>query len=68
MPVVGEVRVEIEDLTLLVERAIDFEIRGGDLVEMVVDLNTPAWLQAVDPTTGLVDESFVQNLVAVVVR
>ena len=35
---------------------------------VMIDLNTPAWLQAVDPTTGTVDQTVFQDLVDVVVR
>ena len=65
---VPEVRVELEDLSLLVERPIDLDVRRGSNVELVVDLNTPTWLQAVDPLTGMVDESVFGDLVGVITR
>jgi hypothetical protein len=55
-------------VTLPVTRAIDLDIADGSSVELVVDLNAPAWLQAVDPLTGLVDESVFAALVDVAVR
>jgi hypothetical protein len=63
-----EVRVELEDLSLLVARPIDLDVTSGNSVELLIDLNTPAWLQAVDPLTGTVDETVFQSLVNVVVR
>jgi hypothetical protein len=66
--VTGEIDVDLEDVTLPVTRAIDLDIADGSNVELVVDLNAPAWLQAVDPLTGLVDESVFAALVDVAVR
>lgn len=68
VPVVGEIRVEMEDLALPVSRALDLEVGPGDSVELVVDLNAPAWLQAVDPLTRLVDVSVFEDLLGVRVR
>jgi hypothetical protein len=65
---VTEVHVELEDLSLLVTRPLDLDVTPGSLAELVVDLNTLAWLAAVDPTTGAVDETVFQSLVNVVVR
>lgn len=65
---VTEVHVELEDLSLLVTRPLDLDVTPGSLAELVVDLNTLAWLAAVDPTTGTVDETVFQSLVNVVVR
>lgn len=65
---VSEVRVELEDLSLLVIRPINLNVGPGARVELVVDLNTPTWLQAVDPLTGTVDESVFGDLVGVVIR
>jgi len=65
---VPEVRVELEDLSLLVARPIDLDVTDGERVELVVDLNTAAWLGAVNPLTGGVDQTVFQDLVNVVVR
>ncbi|MDH3205148.1 MAG: hypothetical protein OEO79_00970 [Gemmatimonadota bacterium] len=64
---VPEVRVELEDLSLVVARPIDLDVTAGERVELVVDLNTAAWLGAVSPTGG-VDQTVFQELVNVVVR
>lgn len=65
---VPEVDVELEHLSLLVSRPIELTVEDGDSVELVVDLNALAWLAAVDPLTGTVDETVFGDLVHVVVR
>ena len=65
---VNEVHVELEDLSLLVERPLDLDVTPGSSWELVVDLNTLAWLEAVDPLTGAVDELVFADLVNVAVR
>ena len=64
-PVVGEVHVELQDLSLLVTRPIDLDVRGGQQVRVLVDLNAPAWLLAVDPVTLGIDETVFAGLVNV---
>ena len=68
VPIVGAVEVELEDAELPVERAIDLQIRDGDQVAMLVDLNTAAWLQAVDPDLRTVAETVFAEAISVVVR
>lgn len=63
----GEVDIEL-DGALLVSRPIDLRAEAGASVELVVDLNAPAWLLAVDPVTSTVDPSVFADLLAVVVR
>lgn len=65
---VTEVHVELEDLSLLVTRPLDLDVTPGSSWELVVDLNTLAWLDAVDPLTGGVDESVFADLINVAVR
>jgi len=65
---VTEVHVELEDISLVVERAIELDVQDGDSAELVVDLNSLAWIDAVDPLTGAVDEAVFADLVHVVVR
>lgn len=48
-PILGEVDVEIEDLT--VERALNLTVLEGSTVEILLDLNAATWLQWVDVTT-----------------
>ncbi len=67
VPILGEVRVELEDLSLLVARAIDIDIQDGQTIALVLDLNAPAWLTAVDPITRTVDETVFAGLMNVVV-
>ncbi|HSH75001.1 MAG TPA: hypothetical protein VLA09_04940 [Longimicrobiales bacterium] len=68
--VTGEVRVELDDVTLLVPRAIDLDVPGGSRVEILLDLNAPAWLAAVDTTTVpySIDASVFADLIDVVIR
>lgn len=68
VPVTGEIRVEFDNLTLLVPVPIDIDITAGSSVELVLDLNAPAWLQAVDPVTATVDPSVFASLITVVQR
>ena len=67
VPVVGEVHVQLEDISLEVLRPIDLEVFEGQSVELVIDLNAPAWLAAVDPVTHTVDQTVFAALVDVVV-
>ena len=67
VPIVGEVHVELEDISLEVVRAIDLDVQEGENVELILDLNTRAWLAAVDPVTRAVDETVFASLIDVVV-
>ena len=67
-PVVGEVHVELEDPELVVARPLDLDATPGGRVELLVDLNTPAWLAAVDPELKTVDASVFAALVDVRMR
>lgn len=68
IPVTGEIRVEIEDLSITVDRSLALNLGADEMVELLVDLNAASWLQAVDPVTGTVDAQVVADLVAVTVR
>lgn len=68
VPVVGRVEVEMDDVALLVSRSIDLEVRPREHVVLVVDLNAPAWLAAVDPLTRSVDAGVFAGLLDVRVR
>jgi hypothetical protein len=68
IPIVGLVEVEIEDVTLLVTRQIDLDVDMEESVELVIDLNAPAWLAALDPLTLTVDEAVFASLIDVAVR
>jgi hypothetical protein len=67
VPIAGEVHVELEDVSLEVVRAIDLDVHDGEMVELILDLNAPAWLTAVDPLTRTVDETVFAALMNVVV-
>jgi hypothetical protein len=67
VPILGEVHVELEDVHLEVVRPIDIDLLEGETVELVLDLNAPAWLAAVNPITRTVDETVFASLVSVAV-
>jgi hypothetical protein len=62
------VDVEIDDVSLLVTRAVNLDVRDGEFVRLVVDLNALTWIEAVDPVTLTVDEAVFAGLVEVVVE
>lgn len=68
VPVVGSVEVELEDGTLPVERSLNLTVVDGDVIELLVDLNTAVWLQAVDPDLRTVAEAVVGDAITVVLR
>lgn len=69
-PVVGIIDVEIEHVNLVVERSLNLDIPDGGRVELVIDLNSEDWLQAVDLLTvpPSVDAQVFADLVTVRVR
>jgi len=67
-PVLGELKVELEDETLVVSRNIDLLVGDGDTVELLVDLNAKEWLLAVDPLLRTVAEDIVANAISVTAR
>ena len=67
VPVTGELHVELEDMSLLVTRPIDLDVNHGQSVSLLLDLNAPAWLTAVDPVTLAIDETVFADLVNVVI-
>ena len=68
MPVVGEVRVELGDVALVVTRPLNLDVGDGESVFLLIDLNANTWLQAVDPVLGVINEEVFANAVAVAVR
>ena len=68
VPVVGEVRVELKDTALTVIRPLDLNIRDGDSVFLILDLNANTWLQAVDPELKVIAEDVFGDAVSVGVR
>jgi hypothetical protein len=66
--ITGTVSVHLEDPELVLVRPIDIEAVEGGTVALLVDLNTPAWLAAVDPDTRTVDASVFAARIDVVVR
>lgn len=68
LPVLGDVRVQIDDTSLEVSRQIDLVLGEGERADLLIDLNAAAWLQAVDPITKLVDPSVFAALISVAAR
>ena len=68
VPVTGEVRVELKEGTLTVVRPLPLDIGDGDRVDLLIDLNTATWLQAVDPDLHTVAETVAAQAIEVRVR
>ena len=66
--ITGELRVALEDPELVVDRPLDIEAAEGGMVGLLVNLNTPAWLAAVDPVTRTVDATVFAGLIDVVAQ
>lgn len=66
--VTGPIDVDIDDLTLTVDKALSLEVADGERVELLIDLNAESWLLAVDPVTSTVDAQTFADLVTVRVR
>ena len=68
VPVVVEVRVELKDTALTVTRPLDLDIRDGESVVLLMDLNANTWLQGVDPVLKVIAEEVFADAVSVGVR
>jgi hypothetical protein len=68
VPVVGEIRVELDDATLTVTRPLNLNIGDGESVVLLMDLNANTWLQAVDPVLGVISEEAFGDAVSVGVQ
>ncbi len=66
--VLGEVRVELKDTALAVTRPLNVDIRDGESVFLLMDLNANTWLQAVDPLLRVIDEAAFGDAVSVAVQ
>jgi hypothetical protein len=66
--ITGPVDVEIEGLSLPVTRAVNIDALDGATIQILVDLNAPAWLEAVDPVTKTINQDVFAGLVDVVVQ
>jgi hypothetical protein len=67
LPVLGTVSVAL-DSTAIVSRPIDLNIRDDAQVDLLIDLNAPAWLSTADPLTLTVAEAVFAALVEVSLR
>jgi hypothetical protein len=66
--VLGEIKVELDDPTLTVSRALDLDVPDGGSVELLIDLNATAWLGSADPDLRTVAEDIFGSAVSVVGR
>jgi hypothetical protein len=65
---IAEIHVELDDVTLPVTRPLDLEVAPGESVRLVVDLNSLAWLEAVDPVNLTVDGAVFASLLDVSIQ
>lgn len=68
VPVLGEIEVKLDHLSLTVTRPLELEIAPEATVELLVDLNAANWLAAVDPVLLTVSASVFANMISVIVR
>ena len=68
IPILGEIRVELQDVSLEVSRPVAITLGEGARADLLIDLNAPAWVAAVDPITRTVDPTVFASLIAVVER
>lgn len=68
VPFTGEVDVELEADSLVVDRTLNLDLPDDSRAEIFVDLNATQWLQALDPTTSIVDGQVFADLIEVRVR
>jgi len=67
-PLLGPVEVELEADSLIVDAAVDFQVPEGGEVELLVDLNSSAWLRAADPALQIVAQRIFESALEVRVR
>ena len=67
-PVRGPVEVELEGEDLVVEEGPEFEVTDGSVVEVLIDLNSTAWLRAADPARNRVARNIFRNALRLRVR
>lgn len=68
VPVLGEVRVELDDTTLTVVRPLSLDVADGQDVFLLLDLNVNTWLQAVDPVLKVINEAAFADVISVAVQ
>jgi hypothetical protein len=68
VPVVGQVRVELKDVSLTVTRPLNLNIAENESVFLLMDLNAETWLQAVDPVLLVIAEEVFADAVGVEVQ
>jgi hypothetical protein len=66
--VTGPIDIDIESDSLVVIKPLDLGLEDQESVEILVDLNAAAWLQAVDPNTSSVDATVFADLITVSLR
>jgi len=67
--ITGDVRVDLGDSTsVTAERPLQLDVKEGDSVQILVDLNSTQWLHAAVPALGTVAAVHLRNAVEVRVR
>ncbi len=65
----GPIEVELEDDEVIeVERALNLQVRDGERIEVLLDMNARIWLAAIDPDLRVVAERVVAEAIRVQVR
>jgi hypothetical protein len=69
IPVTGPIDIELDDDELVeVIRPLQLSPQDGDRVELLLDINSRIWLQAIDPNLRTVAESVFAEAITVVAR
>lgn len=67
-PVTGPVEVELDDGSLAVEESVELTVPDGGEVELLLDLNSAAWLRAANPAVRRVAANIFRNSLRIRVR
>lgn len=67
-PVEGPIVVELEGESLVVEQGPEFQVPAGGVVDVLLDLNSTAWLRAADPAVNRVARNIFRNALQLRVR
>ena len=67
-PVEGPVEVDLEGESLLIEKGPEFDVPPGAAVDVLIDLNSTAWLRAAEPARKRVARNIFRNALQLRVR
>ena len=67
--ITGPIEVELEDHeSIIVQRAMNAELREGGRIEILLDMNARTWLQAIDPDLNKVAQQIFAEAISIQVR